>query len=57
MADYKKMYGVLFNKITNVIEELQQVQSETEEMYIQSTDAGVILLKPDGDDEDTNIKK
>lgn len=30
MADYQQMYLKLFNKVTDVIEELQQVQRETE---------------------------
>ncbi|MGI5985560.1 MAG: hypothetical protein ACOX7O_06865 [Oscillospiraceae bacterium] len=34
MPDYKKMYYVLFNKITDVIGELQVAQQRTEEMYI-----------------------
>lgn len=29
------MYSILFNKITDVIEELQQIQQETEELYIR----------------------
>ena len=36
MADYKKMYHTLFNKLTDVIEELQEVQQKTEEMFIES---------------------
>lgn len=34
MADYEKMYYKLFNKITDIIKELEDVQKETEEMYI-----------------------
>ncbi|ADU26403.1 hypothetical protein [Ethanoligenens harbinense] len=34
MADYRKMYLTLFNKITDVIEELEEVQQMAEEMYI-----------------------
>ena len=34
MADYKTMYFELFNKITDVIEELKSVQQRTEEIYI-----------------------
>ena len=36
MPDYKKMYYTLFNKITDVIEELKEVQCEVEELYIES---------------------
>lgn len=34
MPDYKEMYYALFNKITDVIEELKQIQQLTEEMYL-----------------------
>ncbi len=34
MTDYKTMYFELFNKITDVIEELKSVQQRTEEIYI-----------------------
>lgn len=32
--DYKTLYYELFNKITDVIEELKQIQSQMEDMYI-----------------------
>ena len=34
MPNYKKMYYILFNKITDVIIELEEVQKKVEEMYI-----------------------
>lgn len=34
MEDYSKMYYRLYNKITDVIKELQNLQQEAEEMYI-----------------------
>ncbi len=34
MADYEKMYTVLFNKVTDAIEQLQTAQQATEEIYI-----------------------
>ena len=34
MTDYETMYHTLFNKITDIVEDLQQVQQQTEEMYI-----------------------
>ena len=34
MADYKKLYFELFNKVTDIIEELKQVQVEMEESYL-----------------------
>lgn len=36
MEDYKTMYLELFNKVTEVIEELKNVQAKTEEMYINA---------------------
>ena len=36
MADYKDMYYNLFNKLTDVIEELKEIQSQSEEMYIEA---------------------
>ena len=38
MTDYKKLYFELFNKVTNVIEELKQIQCQMEEMYINSSE-------------------
>ncbi len=38
MNDYEEMYKALFNKITDVIEELKEVQKRTEEMYINADD-------------------
>ena len=34
--DYKTLYYELFNKITDVIEELKQIQSQMEDMYISN---------------------
>lgn len=34
MPDYKKMYHILFNKIADVIDELEFVQRQTEKLYI-----------------------
>lgn len=50
-ADYRQMYLKLFNKVTDVIEELQQVQQETEELYIKGSEAGLAVLKPKQDDD------
>ena len=36
MPDYQKLYTTLCNKITDIIEELQEVQRLTEELYLQS---------------------
>ncbi len=37
MDNYQEMYAVLFHKISNIIEQLQDVQKQTEEFYMQST--------------------
>ena len=37
MEDYKKMYYELFNKITDVIENLKKIQEEAEEIYLSAT--------------------
>lgn len=49
LADYKKMYTTLFNKITDVIEELQEVQKETEDLYIDSPEPKLVDFKPKND--------
>jgi len=42
---YKEMYDKLFNRITDVIRELQTAQRETEEMFLsQSPEPGVLAL-------------
>lgn len=38
MANYKELYNELFNKVTDVIEQLKDVQREMEEKYIESDD-------------------
>lgn len=38
MEDYKSMYFKLFNQLTDVIEQLKEIQSKAEEMYINSYD-------------------
>lgn len=44
MPDYQKMYFCLFNRLTDVIDELQRIQRETEELYIQEKD-NISILK------------
>lgn len=36
MEDYKEMYYMLFNKVTDTISELQAVQMKTEQLIIAS---------------------
>lgn len=51
MADYKKMYFTLFNKVTDIIEELQKVQRETEALYINSEQPQLFEIKPENKDQ------
>ncbi|MBR5156105.1 MAG: hypothetical protein IKW62_06465 [Clostridia bacterium] len=36
MPDYKRLYHKMFNKVTDIIEELQNLQQEVEEEYISN---------------------
>ena len=36
MPDYKSMYFKLFNQLTDVIEQLKEIQCNAEEMYINA---------------------
>lgn len=36
MVEYKDMYYNLFGKITNIIEELKEIQTQMEEVYINA---------------------
>ena len=56
MADYIEMYSKLFNKITDIIEELRLVQQQTEELYIQSKEFEIILLERDSDEKITHLQ-
>ena len=38
MPDYKKLYFELFNKISDIIAELEEIQRKTEEMYMDEND-------------------
>lgn len=51
MPDYKEMYIQLYNKITDVIEELQQIQRKTEELYIKTGEPKLVLMKSEQDKE------
>lgn len=48
MADYQKMYFTLFNKITDVIRELEEVQQVAEEIYINDGGVQLSLLESKG---------
>ena len=36
--DYKEMYFQLFNKLTDIIEEMKELQCKMEEMYVEKSD-------------------
>jgi hypothetical protein len=56
MPDYQKMYHILFNEITNIIEQLQTVQIKTEELYINSAKTPLEIIKDtEYDDKIQNI--
>ena len=57
MVNYQQMYQILFNKMTDIIEEIQQVQRQTEEMYIHSQDSELILVKSGRDSEEPEKNK
>lgn len=44
MPDYQAMYAILFRKITTVIEELQNAQRQTEEMYLSAEPPDIRVL-------------
>ena len=47
MPDYKKMYAMLFNSITDVISQLQEIQKQAEELYLDDTDPQIIMINPE----------
>lgn len=44
MADYQSMYIKLFNKVTDVILELQQVQRDTEQQFVESNEENLLVI-------------
>jgi hypothetical protein len=47
MPDYQKMYHALFNEVSDIIRQLQQIQLNTEEMYVESKEPDITLLHYD----------
>ena len=45
MTAYKEMYFLLFNKITDTIESLQEIQQQAEEMYIAQDESSSNTIK------------
>lgn len=48
MKDYKKMYYMLFNEITEIIERLKYIQQKAEEVFIED-DVYIELFKDNKD--------
>ena len=46
MADYAKMYKVLFRATTKAIEDLKAAQIAAEEIYISADDTPITLVLP-----------
>ncbi|MHB1314133.1 MAG: hypothetical protein ACYCX2_01445 [Christensenellales bacterium] len=46
MNNYKEMYTILFNKITDIIDALQKIQQQTEDMYAEDNDEEIVFIKP-----------
>ena len=44
MPDYRQLYHLLFNHITDTIESLQMIQRQAESIYINSPDPALTLL-------------
>ena len=49
MPNYKKMYHILFNEISETIERLQMIQQKAEELYINSDDTLLHIIENDID--------
>lgn len=45
MADYYKMYHILFNEITKAIEGMQKAQCETEELYMTEPEVALTIVQ------------
>ena len=45
MADYKAMYYKMFNKVSDVICDLQEIQQICEEMYIESEEENLAKFR------------
>lgn len=47
--DYKSGYFLLFNKLTNIMLELEAIQIEAEETVICDDDPDIKIMIPDGE--------
>ena len=53
MPDFQEMYYTLFRRITAVINDLQEVQRKTEEMYVSAEPPELIVLDTGNPKDDT----
>lgn len=44
MTDYKDMYFLLLNRITDIIQDLQEIQQQAEEMYLVQEDTATRMV-------------
>lgn len=53
MADYKSMYCKLFNKVSDIVCELQEIQRICEEMYIETEEKNLVDFRLSESEDDT----
>ena len=46
MADYEKLYHLLFNKLTDLHDEIEKIQQLAEELYITSSEESKPPVEP-----------
>lgn len=46
MPNYQKLYLTLFNKMTDIMNEIQEAQQIAEELYLQSDEPNLVMLNP-----------
>ena len=47
LPDYSAMYKKIFNGVTDAINLLQQLQRDTEDMFIESPESNIVELRKD----------
>ena len=56
MPDYQIMYATLFRRVTSAINELQNAQRQTEEMYISSSPTSIKVIDEIKENETSDTK-
>jgi len=51
LADFRKMYLHLFNRVTDAVSLLQEAQREGEDTYTESKDPNIVILDHKQDNE------